>query len=71
MVDDRIYVSNVSGKTYVYEATPTSFKVLAQNQLGNEAYASPAICGDRIYLRHAKRDKSDNSRQEFLYCIGK
>jgi outer membrane protein assembly factor BamB len=68
MSDDRIYASNVGGKTFVFEATPHSFKLLAQNQLGDEAYASPVICGDRIYLRVAKRGES---RQEFLYCIGK
>jgi len=67
MVDDRIYASNVGGKTFVFDATPRSFKLVAQNQLGDEAYASPAICGSRIYLRVAKRGES---RQEFLYCIG-
>lgn len=67
MVGDRIYASSVTGKTFVFEASPTHFKILAENQLGNEVYASPAICGSRIYLRVA--DKS-GSRQEFLYCIG-
>jgi outer membrane protein assembly factor BamB len=55
------------GSTFVFEATPKTFKLLAQNQLGDEAYASPAICGHRIYLRVAKRG---DSRQEFLYCAG-
>ena len=66
MVDDRIYASNVGGKTFVFEATPGSFKLLAQNQLGDEAYASPVICGSRVYLRVAKRGET---RQEFLYCV--
>jgi outer membrane protein assembly factor BamB len=39
----------------------------AQNKLGDEALATPAICGNRIYLRHAKRG---DPRQEFLWCIG-
>ncbi len=68
MVGERIYASNVGGKTFVFEATPKTFKLLAQNQLGDEAYASPVICGGRIYLRVAKRG---DSRQEFLYCVGK
>jgi len=68
MVDDRIYASNVGGQTFVFEATPKSFKLIAQNQLGDEAYASPVICGGRIYLRVARRGES---RQEFLYCIEK
>jgi hypothetical protein len=67
MVGDRIYASNVRAKTYVFEATPTSFKLLAQNQLGDEAYASPVICDGRIYLRVARRGES---RREFLYCVG-
>ncbi len=68
MVDDRIYASNVGGKTFVFEATPKSFKLVAQNQLGDESYASPVICDGHIYLRVAKRGET---RQEFLYCIGK
>ncbi len=68
MADDRVYVSNVAGKTFVFEATPKGFKLLAQNQLGHEAYASPVVCGGRVYLRVAKRGES---RQEFLYCVGK
>ncbi len=67
MVGDRVYASNVTGKTYVFEATPTHFKILSENQLGDEAYASPVICGSRIYLRAAKKG---GTRQEFLYCIG-
>lgn len=67
MVDGRIYASNVSGKTFVFEASPRNFKILAQNQLGDESYASPVICGSRVFLRVAKRGES---RQEFLYCVG-
>jgi len=67
MVDNRIYATNVRGKTFVFEATPASFKIIAQNQLGDEAYATPAICGSRIYLRVAKRG---DEREEFLYCVG-
>jgi len=67
MVGDRIYATNVRGKTFVFEATPSNFKILAQNQLGDETYATPAICGSRIYLRVAKRGEN---REEFLYCVG-
>ena len=56
-----------AGVTSVFEATPAHFKLLAQNQLGQEALASPAICSDRIYLRHAT---TGESRQEYLWCIG-
>lgn len=67
MVGNRIYATNVRGKSYVFEATPKSFKILSENQLGNESYSSPSICGDRIYLRAATKGET---RQEYLYCIG-
>ena len=68
MVGDQIYASNLAGKTFVFEAAPGKFKLLAENQLGDEVFATPAICGSRIYLRVAKRGEN---RQEFLYCVGK
>ena len=67
MVGDRIYASNVAGKTYVFVATPKAFQLLSSNQLGDEAFASPVICDSRIYLRVAKNGAE---RQEILYCIG-
>ena len=67
-VGSAIYASNVGGKTFVFEATPQRFRLLAQNQLGNEAYASPVACGDHLFLRVAQRGES---RQEFLYCVGR
>lgn len=67
MVDNRIYATNVRGQTFVFEATPEKFKLLAQNQLGDESYSTPVICGGRIYLRAAK---TGDTREEFLYCIG-
>ena len=67
MVGDRIYATNVRGKTFVFEATPTHCKIIAENQLGDEVYATPAICGSRIYLRVARRGEN---REEFLYCVG-
>ena len=68
MVDDRIYAVNVTGKAFVFEAKPAGFKLLAQNQLGQQAYASPVICGGRVYLRVAE---TGEARREFLYCVGK
>ena len=50
------------------EANPKGFKLIAKNQLGDEIFATPVICGNRIYQRVAHRDGS--KRQEILYCIG-
>lgn len=68
MVNNRIYASNVAGKTFVFEVAPGAFKLIGSNQLGNEAYASPVVCGSRVYLRVAVKG---DPRQEFLYCVGK
>ena len=67
MVGNRIYATSLTGVTSVFEATPEKFTMLAQNTLGDEAYASPAISGNRIYLRHAVKGEP---RQEYLWCIG-
>ncbi|MBL9190641.1 MAG: PQQ-binding-like beta-propeller repeat protein [Opitutaceae bacterium] len=67
MLGSRIYATSLRGVTSVFEATPQKFTLLAQNQLGDEALATPAICGGRIYLRAAKKGET---REEFLWCIG-
>lgn len=67
MVGARTYATSLRGVTSVFEATPQKFTLLAQNQLGDEAFASPAIAGGRIYLRSAKKGEP---RQEHLWCIG-
>ena len=69
MVDDRIYATNEDGVTFIYRATPDGFEELGENKLGQSVFASAAITGDRIYLRSAAHE--DDTRQEYLYCIGK
>ncbi len=68
LVGDNIYAANEAGKTFVFKASPTAFQLLAENQLANEALATPTICGGRIYLRVAVRE--NGQRQEMLYCVG-
>ncbi len=68
LADGNIYCSNERGTTFVFRADPKQFKLVAENQLGDEAFATPTICGSRIYLRVAAG--SGEGRQEFLYCIG-
>jgi len=67
MLGNRIYVTNLAGVTSVFEATPQKFELLAQNPLADEALATPSICGNRIYLRGAKKGEA---YQEYLWCIG-
>jgi outer membrane protein assembly factor BamB len=65
----NIYWANELGTLYVFKATPDGFQSVAQNQIGESSFASPAICGGQIFLRVA--GYSGNSRQETLYCFGK
>lgn len=67
MADSRIYITSKSGVTSVFEATPEKFTLLGQNPLDDESFSTPAICGNRIYLRSAK---TSPTRQEYLWCVG-
>ncbi|MEQ9411079.1 MAG: PQQ-binding-like beta-propeller repeat protein [Fuerstiella sp.] len=68
LVGDRIYAGNEEGSTFVFAATPEKFELLATNRLGDSVFATPTICGSRIFLRVAF--EQDGARQEYLYCLG-
>ena len=68
LVGGNVYQSVENGTTFVFKADPKSFQLVAQNRLGNEAFATPAFAGNRMYARVA--DRSSGGRQEYLYCIG-
>lgn len=68
LAGEHLFATNEAGVTYVFLALPDGLKVVAKNQLGQEAMASPAVCGGRIYLRAVTRDK--DRRQDVLYCVG-
>ena len=66
----RLYAANEAGTFFVYRADPEKFELLAKNQLGDEAFATPTILGTRIYARVTHLD-DEGERQEMLYCLGK
>ena len=66
--DGHVFIVNEAGKCFVVKASREDFDLVAENQLGDEAFATPTIVDARIYLRAA--DSSTGTRQEFLYCIG-
>lgn len=68
LVGDLIFAANEGGQTFVYKAQPDGFELVAKNQLGQEVYATPAICGGRIFTRVASYQ--DGHREETLYCLG-
>ena len=67
LANGHIYWANELGTLYVFRPNPTKFDLVAENQIGNDSFPSPAICGGQVFLRVASR--GDNSRQEWLYCF--
>ncbi|OYW17538.1 MAG: dehydrogenase [Planctomycetales bacterium 12-60-4] len=64
----HIYWANELGTLYVFRPNPEKFDLVAENQIENESFASPAISGGQIFLRVASTN--GRSRQETLYCFG-
>ncbi len=69
LVGDLIYATNEDGETYIFRASPEKFEKIATNKLGESVFATPAICGGKIYARVSR--SKDDTRQEYLVCIGK
>ena len=69
LVGDRIYVTNEAGETFVFRCRPDQFELLAENQLGDNVFATPAFCNDRIYTRVAF--DRNGQRTEMLYCLAR
>jgi outer membrane protein assembly factor BamB len=59
LVGDLVYVTDLSGVTYVVKAGP-EFELVAQNELGEAVVTTPAFAHNRIYIRGETN----------LYCIG-
>lgn len=68
LVGDTILATSEAGESHLFKATPDGFESLGTNQLGDEVFASPAVCGGRLYVRVADHD--GDVRQERLVCIG-
>lgn len=59
IVGDKLYLLEMNGTMHIAEVGP-EYNEIAQCELGEECYASPAFVNGRIYIRGA----------EHLYCIG-
>lgn len=68
LAGNNIYWANEAGTLWVFQANPKKFQLVEKNQLGDSAFASPAICGGQVFLRVAKGDGAE--RREWLYCFG-
>lgn len=68
LVGDTLYALDANGTMHLFNASPTGFEPIAQNTIpATEVEATPAICGNQIYIRVA--NEVDGKRQEMLYCI--
>lgn len=68
LVGEHLFATNEGGQTFVFKATPEAFDLVAENSLGGEVFATPTICGSRIYFRVA--NQVDGQRRESLLCVG-
>ena len=68
LVGEHILAINESGRTFIFKANPKEFELVGENPLPGEVYATPTVCGGRIYVRVAVKEKG--TRQEKLFCIG-
>ena len=67
LVGDLIYATSEGGETTIFRANPKEFEKIGSNQLGEEAFATPTICGGAIYFRIAITE--NGARKERLVCI--
>ena len=67
IVGDNVYAVNESGQFFVFQITPAAFAKVSENKIGDEAFATPSICGSQIFFRSATQ--TDGKRQDFLYCF--
>ena len=68
LVGDTILATSEAGLSHLFRASPDRFESLGENSLGDEVFASPAVCDGRIYFRVA--DFEGDIRRERLVCVG-
>ena len=64
----HLYHANEEGKVFVIKPNLSNLELVAENQLGEEIFATPAICRDTVLIRSATYD--EEARSETLYAIG-
>ena len=70
LVGDRMYAGDETGTYHILKVSPKGCEVTAKNLLGDQIFATPAICGGQIFARVVEMDEND-FRQEKLYCFTK
>ncbi|WP_404309039.1 PQQ-binding-like beta-propeller repeat protein [Neorhodopirellula lusitana] len=67
IINDNVYVSDLSGNDYVFKADADKYELVSKNQLGDDCYASPAFTGDALIYRVGIG--KGPQRSEKLFCI--
>ncbi len=60
LVDNKIYLMDMSGIMYIFSATK-EFVSIGQSPLGEDGMTTPAFANGKIYIRG----------NEHLFCVGK
>ncbi|GAB5402544.1 MAG: PQQ-binding-like beta-propeller repeat protein [Aureliella sp.] len=63
----HIYWANETGTMFVFKPSPSRYEAVAENRIGDSAFASPAVVGNRIFLRVGER--AAGGLQEYVYCF--
>ena len=68
LAGDHIYHANEEGQVFVIKPDPDKLVLVADNDMGDEVFATPVAVRDRLLIRAAAYDGQD--RQETLYAFG-
>ena len=68
LVEETIFATNEAGTTWAFKANSNKYEQLAENQLGDSAFASIVAVDGQLFIRAATGDGA--GRKESLYCIG-
>ena len=68
LASGNIYFTAENGETVVIKLNPKALEIVARNQLGDLAFATPAFCDNRIYARVG--DSTTGEDHQWLYCLG-
>ncbi len=67
-VGDLLFAPSETGAFYVVRFSPAGAEIIAENQLGDQIYATPVIVDGQIFARVAHFTEGD-ARVEKLYCL--
>ena len=64
----NIIACNERGDVWIFQASPTGYQQVAQNQMGTSLFATPTVIDNVMYLRTASGE--GRNRQEAIFAIG-